>query len=182
MRQNRSIYSAVALCAFLTTALSSNGLAQLNTLAVNYVIASERLHTAGQPDMTQLSTVADRGFELVINLAPPTSQNAIATEGQLITSTGASYLNIPVDWENPTYADFELFSGILNQSGDRQVLVHCMLNFRASMFTFLYRVVHEQVLAEEGFKAVTQVWEPEDHWVEFGQMVLDRHGIDFELP
>ena len=57
-----------------------------------------------------------------------------------------------------------------------------MVNFRASMFTFLYRVVHEQVLAEEGFKAVTQVWEPEDHWVEFGQMVLDRHGIDFELP
>lgn len=173
---------AAASCALSAVALSPGGLAQTDPLAVNYVIAGERLHTAGQPDSTQLATVADRGFELVINLAPPTSQNAIATEGQLVAETGASYLNIPVDWRNPSYSDFELFSGVLNQSGNRQVLVHCMLNYRASMFTFLYRVVHEQVPAAEAYEAVSQVWEPEDQWLTFGQMVLDRHDVDFELP
>ncbi|MCY3731555.1 MAG: hypothetical protein OXF98_09455, partial [Rhodospirillaceae bacterium] len=76
----------------------------------------------------------------------------------------------------------ELFSGVLNESGNRQVLVHCRLNYRASMFTFLYRVVHERVPAPTAFEAVAQVWEPADHWVTFGQMVLDRHGIDFALP
>ena len=173
---------ATASFALTCLVLSPLAVAQTEPLAVNYVVASDRLHTAGQPDDEQLSTVADRGFDLVINLAPPTSRDAVANEGELVTETGASYLNIPVDWQNPAYADFELFSGVLNQSGDRQVLVHCMLNYRASLFTFLYRVVHEQVPAEEAFEAVAQVWEPADQWVTFGQMVLDRHGIDFELP
>jgi len=162
-------------------ALPSTGVTQADPLAVNYVVASERLHTSGQPESEQLSTLADRGFELVINLAPPTSRNAIATEGQLVTATGASYLNIPVDWQAPAYADFELFSGVLNQAGDRQVLIHCMVNYRASLFTFLYRVVHEQVPAAEAYEAVKQVWEPEDQWLRFADMVLERHEIDFDL-
>ena len=172
-----------ALCGALSTvALCPVRSAQDDAFAVNYVVATQRLHTAGQPPGEQLATVAERGFDLVINLAPPTVQDAVANEGQLVTETGASYLNIPVEWQNPTYADFELFSGVLNESGDRQVLVHCRLNYRASMFTFLYRVVHERVPAPTAFEAVAQVWEPADHWVTFGQMVLDRHGIDFALP
>jgi len=182
MNPNHGRNIAAAACALLTIALSPSSLAQVDPLAVNYVIASDRLHTAGQPDSAQLGTLADRGFELVINLAPPTSRNAVATEGQLVAETGVSYLNIPVDWQDPTYDDFELFSGVLNQSGERQVLVHCMLNYRASMFTFLYRVVHERVPAQEAYEAVSQVWEPEEQWTTFGRMVLDRHGIEFALP
>ena len=34
----------------------------------------------------------------------------------------------------------------------------------------------------EAYEAVALVWEPQDQWVTFGQMVLDRHGIEFELP
>lgn len=182
MNPNRCRALATVSLGFTALALSPGGLTQTAPLAVNYVVASDRLHTAGQPDGEQLSSVAERGFDLVINLAPPTSRDAIANEGQLVTETGASYLNIPVDWQSPAYADFELFSGVLNQSGDRRVLVHCRLNYRASLFTFLYRVVHEQVPAEEAFEAVARVWEPQDQWVAFGQMVLDRHSIDFELP
>ncbi len=177
-----SMRIVISLCALFLTSISINIMAQVRPLAVNYVVASEKLHTSGQPDTGQLSSIASLGFDLVINLATPTSQNAVPTEGQLITATGVSYLNIPVDWRAPTYDDFEFFSGVLNQSGHRQVLIHCALNFRASMFTFLYRVVHEQVLPEDAFKSVAQVWDPEEHWVEFGQMVLDRYKIDFEIP
>ena len=182
LRQSYSMRIIVSLCALLLSTISINVIAQVSPLAVNYVVASERLHTSGQPDTLQLSSIADLGFELVINLATPTSQNAVPTEGQLITATGVSYLNIPVDWRHPTYDDFEFFSGVLNQSGNRQVLIHCALNFRASMFTFLYRVVHEKILPEDAFRSVAQVWDPEEHWVEFGQMVLDRYQIDYEIP
>ncbi len=183
MTLNSSTKLLVASFAVLSAiGLSLESLAQDEALAVNYVIASERLHTSGQPAEAQLATLAERGFELVINLATPSSQNAIATEGQLVTETGATYLNIPVDWQSPTYADFELFSGVLNQSADRQVLVHCMLNYRASMFTFLYRVVHENARPAQAYEAVASVWEPQEQWVTFGRMVLDRHAIDFELP
>ncbi len=171
-------YGALAACA----GFASAGLAQTDPPVLNYVIASERLHTSGQPDSAQLSALADRGFELVINLAPPTSPNAVPTEGQLVAETGTAYVNIPVDWRAPAFADFDFFSGVLNQSQDRQVLIHCMLNYRASMFTFLYRTVHRGIPPEQAYEAVAAVWEPQDQWVEFGQMILDRHGIDFQLP
>ncbi len=155
--------------------------AQQDELAVNHVVINDRLHTSGQPQSAQLSGLADRGFELVINLAPPSTQGAIATEGKLVAENGVAYVNIPVDWRNPTYADFALFSGVLNQSGDRQVLVHCQVNKRASMFTFLYQVVHEQVPVDEAFEFVTRVWVPEDQWVTFGKRVLERHDIDSDI-
>ena len=59
-------------------------------------------------------------------------------------------MNIPVDWENPQEADFERFSTTLAGAGERRVLVHCQMNMRASMFTFLYRVTHDRRAAGHG--------------------------------
>ncbi len=166
------------LIGFIMPAMSA---AQDDELAVNHIVIHDRLHTAGQPPAEQLSELADRGFELVVNLAPPTTDGAVPTEGQLVAEDGIAYFNIPVDWRNPTSADFALFSAVLNQSGDRQVLVHCMVNARASMFTFLYQAVHAQVPVDEAFEYVKQVWTPEDQWVTFGKMVLERHNIDSDV-
>jgi uncharacterized protein (TIGR01244 family) len=151
-------------------------------LAVNYVAATERLHTAGQPNAATLATLAEQGFELVINLAPPSSQGAVPDEGKLVAEDGPTYVNIPVVWQQPTYEDFELFSAVMNGARDRKVLVHCQLNMRASAFTFLYRVVHEGVAPEEAMKALRAVWIPRDQWATFTADVLARHHIDFELP
>ena len=179
----KRLIGAVAYAATISAAgFGSAGMAQVEELPLNYVIASERLHTSGQPDSEQLASLPDQGFDLVINLATPTSPNSIPDEGRLVTEGGASYVNIPVDWRAPTYEDFEFFSGILNQSSHDRVLVHCMLNYRASLFTFLYRTIHQGVAPDEAYEAVAAVWEPEDQWLEFGQMVLARHGIEYRLP
>ena len=157
-------------------------IAQQDELAVNHVVINSQLHTAGQPPRDRLIDLADHGFEMVINLAPPTSLGSIGTEGQLVTEKGITYVNIPVDWLNPNYADFALFSGIMNESDERQVLVHCQVNKRASIFTFLYRVIHKKVPIDEAFVAMEKVWVPrrivENQWVRFGKMVLERHNID----
>lgn len=171
-------------CLFLIILMTmpENSNARENELAVNFVEISEKLHTSGQPDSEVLSSLADRGYEMVINLAPPTSRGSIATEGKLIADTGITYVNIPVDWRNPEYADFELFSGIMKQSGGRKVLVHCQMNMRVSMFTFLYRVVYENIPPEQAYEFVKKVWEPRDQWTAFGKQVLQKHNIDFEFP
>ena len=83
-------------------------------IGVNYVAATERLHTAGQPDAATLATLGDQGFELVVNLAPPNNQGAVADEGKLVAEHGPTYVNIPVNWQKPTYEDFELFSAVMN--------------------------------------------------------------------
>ena len=170
----------------LMLTLSSAAFGQAPTAAtpigVNYVAATERLHTAGQPDAATLATLGEQGFELVVNLAPPSNQGAVADEGKLVAEDGPTYVNIPVSWQQPTYEDFELFSAVMNGARDRKVLVHCQLNMRASAFTFLYRVIHEHVAPEEAMKALRAVWIPRDQWAKFTADVLARHHIDFELP
>ena len=151
-------------------------------IGVNYVAATERLHTAGQPDAATLATLGDQGFELVVNLAPPNNQGAVADEGKLVAEHGPTYVNIPVNWQTPTNEDFELFSAVMNGARDRKVLVHCQLNMRASAFTFLYRVIHEHVPPEEAMKALSAVWIPRDQWATFTADELKRHNIDFQLP
>lgn len=151
-------------------------------IAANYVAATERLHTAGQPDAATLATLGDQGFELVVNLAPPNNQGAVPEEGKLVAEDGPTYVNIPVNWQKPTNEDFELFSAVMNGARDRKVLVHCQLNMRASVFTFLYRVIHEHVPPEEAMKALSAVWIPKDQWAAFTADELKRHNIDFELP
>lgn len=146
----------------------------------NFVAVTERIHTSGQPTAAQLGTLKSKGYAFIINLATPASSGAIPEEGSLIARTGASYLNIPVDFKNPTYDDFELFSNILKQSGSRQVLVHCQVNKRASVFAFLYRVVHERVAPDEAWKHVVSIWEPEPQWSRFVRMVLKRHNIAYD--
>lgn len=151
-------------------------------LAVNFVRVMDKLDTAGQPDREQLSRLAERGYGLVINLAPPDAHGSIETEGKLVAQAGITYVNIPVEWEQPQYSDFELFSGVLDQAGERKVLVHCMLNMRVSIFIFLYRVVHQMVPPAEAYRYVRKVWIPNDQWRAFGHMVLKKHNIDFDFP
>jgi uncharacterized protein (TIGR01244 family) len=171
---------AIVVCA--TELLAPGSAAGQAPIAVNHVTVTERLETSGQPSEESLRSLAERGIALVINLAPPTSRGAIATEAALVTSQGATYVNIPVEWQNPTDGDFELFSGIMQSAGERHVLVHCQANMRASAFTFLYRVVHEHVPPAQAFEAVSKVWIPRDQWAQFVGHVLQRYDIAFELP
>ena len=146
----------------------------------NHVVVSDRIHTSGQPTEAQLRGLKAAGYELVINLAPPEVFGSIRQEGGLVAQTGLDYVNIPVDWHNPSYDDFEFFSEILKQSTSKRVLVHCQVNKRASLFTFLYRAVHEGIEPDEAYENVAAVWVADPHWLEFARTVLGKHKINYE--
>lgn len=150
------------------------------TPPANLVEITERLHTSGQPSPQQLMALASNGYQMVINLAPPDVSGAVADEGVHLATAGIGYINIPVDWDTPSANQFELFSAILADAVDRKVLVHCQTNKRASIFTFLYRAVYAGVDPEDAWENVTDIWQPDAHWLEFVQRTLKQHGIDFE--
>jgi protein tyrosine phosphatase (PTP) superfamily phosphohydrolase (DUF442 family) len=175
-----AVCAAVMFGAALCTHAAEPPRTENDTAPANFVAVTERIHTSGQPTQAQLGTLKSKGYAFVINLATPASAGAIPEEGSLIARTGISYLNIPVDFKNPTYDDFELFSHMLKQAGSRRVLVHCQVNKRASVFAFLYRVVHERVAPDDAWKNVASVWELEPQWNRFVRMVLKRHNIDYD--
>lgn len=127
----------------------------------------EGLGTAGQPTETQFQAIREAGFEAVINLALPTSTNALANEGSVVTGLGMSYVHIPVNFEEPAPRDFQAFCWVMEAFGDRPVFVHCAANMRVSSFVFLYRVLRQRVARSEAERDLHAIWQPDEVWSRF---------------
>jgi protein tyrosine phosphatase (PTP) superfamily phosphohydrolase (DUF442 family) len=138
----------------------------------NYLPLTDTLVTAGQPTREQLSAIADAGFEVVINLALPTSDNAILEEGDIVYALGMHYVHIPVIWEQPTLADFERFCDAMEDCARERVFVHCAANMRVSVFVALYRIRRLGWGRDAALAAVREVWEPDAVWSDFIERVL----------
>jgi len=127
----------------------------------------QKLGTAGQPTADQFGMIREAGFEAVINLALPTSTNALANEGSIVTGLGMSYVHIPVDFKAPTLQDFQAFARVMDAFGDRPVFVHCAVNMRVFAFVFLYRVLHKSVSRAEAERDLHAIWKPDEVWARF---------------
>jgi protein tyrosine phosphatase (PTP) superfamily phosphohydrolase (DUF442 family) len=138
----------------------------------------ERLGTAGQPTEAQFRTVRETGFEVVINLALPTSDNALAHEGSIVTGLGMSYVHIPVDFEAPTTADFRAFCRVIAAFEGRRVFVHCAANKRVSAFVFLHRVLYGRVGMADAERDLHAIWQPDEVWSRFIRNQLESGGDD----
>jgi uncharacterized protein (TIGR01244 family) len=104
----------------------------------NYRKVNDQFVTSGQPTEEQFQTIANEGFQAVINLATSSSENALANEAGLVREQGMEYYHIPVEWGQPQGKDFEAFDQILSQLDGRKTLIHCAANFRATAFYALY--------------------------------------------
>ena len=142
----------------------------------NFRHINERLGTAGQPTEAQLQLVREAGFEGVINLALPTSDNALGSEGSIVTGLGMFYVHIPVDFKRPTAQDFRAFCGVMEAMQDRRVFVHCAANMRVSAFVFLYRVLRQRVSASEAERDLHAIWQPDEVWGQFIREQLEWDG------
>ena len=125
------------------------------------------LWSSGQLSEDDIARLPALGIEAVVNLALPTSSNALPGEAELVTKGGVAYIHIPVDWEHPEPEQFVQFVGVLKAFEGRKVWVHCAKNMRVSAFIYLYR---RYILAESEEQAafpMRVVWSPNESWREF---------------
>ncbi len=104
----------------------------------NYIWVDEQISTAGQPTAQQFISVAEDGFQTIINLAPYNPEHSIEDEAGLVRSLGLRYVHIPVNWDMPLESDFETFEIVLKGLSAGRTLIHCVANYRASAFYALY--------------------------------------------
>ena len=139
-----------------------------------YVAVSERLATSGQIAVDQIQDIKAAGFEVIVNLATARrAQNG--EEGFAVAEAGLTYVNIPVDWEEPALRDLDMFFSVMNANQDRKVFVHCFANMRASLFTYLYRILELNTDPAQAKIAMDAVWDPnsQEQWAEFIQQAID---------
>ncbi len=128
---------------------------------------SETIATAGQPNQDQFQSIRDAGFEAVINLALPTSDNAIPNEGSIVTSLGMAYFHIPVDFQAPQAQEFDTFCQLMQSYANRKIFVHCAANMRVSAFILLYRVNFKGVALHDAQTDLQAIWQPNEVWSQF---------------
>ncbi|MET0106548.1 MAG: protein tyrosine phosphatase family protein [Sedimenticola sp.] len=141
----------------------------------NYKAVSETLASSGQPEEMQFKDIAQAGFEVVINLAMPNSDNAIPEEGYIVTARKMMYVHLPVPFEAPTVEHLKSFFALLEALEGKKCWVHCVVNYRVSAFMYQYfRLVHK-VSAEDAKKVIIAEWKPDQVWREF--MALDERDV-----
>ncbi|MDD5057168.1 MAG: protein tyrosine phosphatase family protein [Sideroxydans sp.] len=135
------------------------------------------LWTSGQLSQRDIAKLPALGIEAVVNLALPTSANALAGEAELVTGLGLTYIQIPVEWEQPESEQFAQFVGVLHVFAGRKVWVHCAMNKRVSAFIYLYRKLVLGESEELATFPMREVWIPNAVWQEFINRVAEMRAI-----
>jgi protein tyrosine phosphatase (PTP) superfamily phosphohydrolase (DUF442 family) len=142
----------------------------------NFLPLSDTLFTGGMPKAEQVTAAAQKGVELVINLAPHTVPDALPDEATLVSALGMQYINIPVNWSTPTKDGLERFMDIMDENKGRKILVHCQANFRATAFVAMYRIRRLGWKPEDAMAGMHKIWDEEDYpiWKMFIEETLRR--------
>jgi hypothetical protein len=62
----------------------------------------------------------------------------------------------------------------------QRTLLHCEVNFRASVFGFLYQVIYQGVPMGEAIALMHAIWIPNEVWEDFIVRVLSVNGLDYQ--
>lgn len=101
---------------------------------------SDRVATGGQPTIAQIGDLKKEGFHTILCLREPSEYDAAAEEAA-VKAKGLSYLNIPVNKENPRPEQADAFLAALSNSKIYPLFIHCATANRVAAFWMIRRVV-----------------------------------------
>lgn len=136
-----------------------------------------RLTSSGQPDIDQLAALGALGVTHVVNLALPSHEKSLPDEAGRLAAMGIGYTNIPVDFADPTQADYAQFCDVMAQLEGKTVHVHCILNLRVSAFLYRWRQDREGFGEAAARRDLERLWRPGGAWARF-----IGHDADADLP
>ena len=142
---------------------------------LHYIRVTENIATSGQPDPRQLQEIAKAGFQIIINLAMPDSDFALADEFDLVQDAGMAYFHIPVPFDAPTSTHLRQFINIMAAYAGNKIWIHCALNYRASAFIYNFLTIHNNIDEQTARQTLLADWQPDTTWQAF--MALDQGNI-----
>lgn len=141
----------------------------------NFIQASKHIASSGQPDEHDFTSIASAGYQAVINLSMPNSENAIPEEGNIVTALQMLYLHIPVPFDAPDKKHLQDFINVMGALSKQKVWIHCVVNYRVSAFLYQYWRIVNKANPEEARKVMLPSWEPNEVWQQF--MCIDACEI-----
>ena len=180
MRALRALFRILFITVIAILSITSYGLEEVDPALneiTNFRQYSPSFASSGQPTRDQFQTIAVNGFERVVYIAFTNNQNALSDADQLVKSLGMEYMHVPVSFDNPLPDDFYAFADSMQRNTGKKTLLHCQVNARATAFSFLYRVIYEDVPVAEAKADMNTVWQPNAVWRDFIFEVLAQNGL-----
>ena len=140
---------------------------------LNHIKINELISTSGQLKIEEFELIANEGFEVVINLAVPTTSNSLENEDKIVSNLNMTYIHIPVSFENPKISDLKLFLNILQSLGANKVWIHCAKNYRVSAFMYVYHKYILHTPFEQIDLSIFDMWQPSLVWQELMKVQLE---------
>lgn len=148
--------------------------------APNVVAITPLLATSGQPSEQALRTLAARGFQAVVYLAPSDVPNAVRGEADILAGQGITFVHLPIPFNAPDDAHVQALFAALDELKGRKTLVHCEINMRASTLVFLYRAIRLRENPAAAYESVARVWSPRGSWRRLVVEELAKNNVQFE--
>ena len=144
---------------------------------INYIQVSKCIASSGHPTREQFKDIAQEKYQVVINLAMPDSDRAIAEEGHVVAALDMVYIHIPVPFDAPNENHLHKFIGIMDVFSGQKIWVHCVVNYRASAFLYQYQRLIGGITSDEAKKIMLPSWQPNEVWQNF----LAISNLDFQV-
>ncbi|MEC4726114.1 protein tyrosine phosphatase family protein [Shewanella sp. D64] len=155
---NKSVLMIALLTSIfsLTTqaAISPDTLEGIKAIEFN----NDNIITSGLPSKAEFSKLQQAGVDLVINLIPAGNASGHQDEASLVTGANMEYVHIGVDWNKPTREDVEQFFKVMDANSDKDILIHCAANYRASAFYYLYQLKSGAIDSEVIQESTLRPW------------------------
>lgn len=140
--------------------------------AMNVLQVFDEVWSSGQISAQDIERLPEMGVEVVINLALPSSSNALAGEAEKVAALGLSYIHIPVLWERPELDKLAQFFAVMRAMRGRKIWVHCAMNKRVSVFLYLYRRIGLHHAESRAARSLAEIWAPDAVWLSFIEEAL----------
>lgn len=174
---NKIITSLMAATLLSSTAYAVEEVSPALAEITNFRQYSENFASSGQPTLEQFQTIADQGFERIVYIAFTNNPNALPDADQVVKGLGMEYMQVPVAFDNPLPDEFYAFADSMQRNTDKKTLLHCQVNARATAFSFLYRVIYEDVPVAEAKADMNTVWQPNAVWRDFIFEVMAQNNL-----
>lgn len=134
---------------------------------LNWRRLDDKITLSGQPTEDQLAEIKAFGITHIINLGPHHNKGALPDEKASVEALGMVYIYIPVEFEDPTDADFAQFCDALEGLQTTRIHVHCIYNARVTAFFFRYAKVGRGLPEADALALMDGIWRPGDDWAKF---------------
>lgn len=131
---------------------------------LNFKQVTPRIASSGQPEAEAFPLIQQAGYQTIINLGMADHAKAIADEGERVQTLNMRYFALPVPFDNPQRQHLKQFYRLMQASQNDKVWVHCVLNYRVSVFLYHYLQAIYGFDAQQAKATVFSDWQANVIW------------------